>query len=341
MDTVLEPPKPDQKAPTDHDEMNPGVIHAETHIKGRHYGVPAVQIGQRTVIATGKWLKIASVRDEELIEGSTIEDPTAFVPTLKGSKLDADVFTFAQRVPESSRRYNYCTEWENAAAIQITSFSHWWQNCTDSSARKAVNRAKKLGVTVEIKEFSDKLIEAICRIYDETPVRQGKVFWHYKKDFELVKRELATYLERSIFIGAHYENELIGFMKITWVGTTGTITQILSMKKHFDKRPNNAMIAKAVEICEAKGKSHFIYGSYVYHDPDSSLTEFKRRIGFEAVQLPRYYIPLNLKGRVALKLKLHRGIATNTPKPIMKAFLKARKLWIERRVRIGESAGNR
>ena len=39
-------------------------------------------------------------------------------------------------------------EWENAAAIPITNFSHWWKECTEYSIRKAVNRAKKLGVTV-------------------------------------------------------------------------------------------------------------------------------------------------------------------------------------------------
>ena len=70
------------------------------------------------------------------------------------------------------------------------------------------------------------------------------------------------------------------------------------MKRHFDKRPNNALIAKAVEICATEGKSHFIYGSYVYYDPNSSLTEFKRRNGFEPVALPRYFIPLTLKGKL-------------------------------------------
>ena len=126
-------------------------------------------------------------------------------------------------------------------------------------------------------------------------------------------------------------------MKITWVGTTGTITQILSVEA-LRQAADNAMIAKAVEICASEGKSHFIYGSYVYYDSNSSLTEFKRRNGFEAVPLPRYYIPLTLRGRVALKLGFHRGLAANTPKPIMKAFLRARKLWTERRVKSYEGA---
>ena len=72
--------------------------------------------------------------------------------------------------------------------------------------------------------------------------------------------------------------------------------------KHFDKRPTNALIAKAVEICEQRGFAYLTYCNYVYNDPDSSLTEFKRRNGFEQVLVPRYYIPLTLQGRIALKL---------------------------------------
>jgi hypothetical protein len=118
-------------------------------------------------------------------------------------------------------------------------------------------------------------------------------------------------------------------MKLTSVGSTAAIMQIFCAGRHFDKRPNNALIAKAVEVCEEQGKSHFVYGSFVYYDPNSTLTEFKRRNGFEAVPLPRYYIPLTIKGMIALKMGLHRGIAGNTPKPLLRLFLKVRKRWSE------------
>ncbi len=309
------------------------IANTEIRVKGKALLVPSVQIDGRTVITTGKWLKVAAVRHEDLVEGDTVADPDSFVSQLKKSGLKADLFTFAQRLPDSIPRYSYHREWENAAAIPITNFSHWWKECTEYSIRKAVNRAKKLGVVARVAEFNDEFVEATCPIYNEIPVRQGKAFWHYGKDFQTIKHELATYLERSIFIGAYYQDELIGFMKITWVGTTGTITQILSAKRHFDKRPNNALIAKAVEICEVEGKSHFIYGSFVYYDPNSSLTEFKQRNGFEPVLLPRYYIPLTFKGRIALKLGLHRGIAANTPTPILRQFLKLRRVWSARKLK--------
>ena len=81
------------------------------------------------------------------------------------------------------------------------------------------------------------------------------------------------------------------------------IVQILSMIKHYDKRPANALIAKAVEICAQKEVSHMIYYNYIYNDPKSSLTEFKRRNGFEKVLLPRYYVPTDSpRERIALRL---------------------------------------
>jgi len=305
--------------------------HTEIRVRGKAIPVPSALIDGRIVIATGKWLKVAAVREEELVEGDTVAHPESFISQLKASGLKADLFTFAQRLPDKAPKYTYLTEWDNAAAIPITNYLHWSKELAEYSIRKAVNRAKKLGVVVRLSEFDDAFVEATCSIYNETPVRQGKAFWHYKKDFQTIKRELGTYLDRSFFISAHYRDELIGFMKVTSVGTAATITQILSAKKHFEKRPNNALIAKAVEICESQGMSHLVYGSFVYHAQDTTLTEFKRRNGFEKVLLPQYYIPLTLKGKIALKLGFHRGLAGNIPNRVFKQLLKIRSLWYARR----------
>jgi hypothetical protein len=309
------------------------IHHIEIRAKGTTLCVPSMQIDGKTVFTNGRWLKTAAIPEEELIEGDTIGDPDSFVSRLREARLRADLFTFAQRLPDTTPKYTYHINWEDLAVIPITTFSDWWKERTEYSIRKAVNRAKKLGVVVKVADFNDKFAEAISGIYNETPVRQGKAFWHYKKDLQTVKRELATYLDRSTFIGAYYQGELIGSMKMTYVGSSATIMQIFSAKKHFDKRPNNALVAKAVEICELKGKSHLIYGSFVYYDPNSTLTEFKRRNGFDPVPLPRYYIPLTPIGKMALKLGLHCGLAGRIPKPLLSQFLKIRSLWYARRLR--------
>jgi hypothetical protein len=318
-------PDPEIPAEAGAEPLRPGCSHIR--IKGRAVSVPAVEIDGRTVISTGRWLKIAVVREEELVEGDTINDPDSFVAQLKVSGLRADLFTFAQRLPDVAPRHSYHIEWDNAAVLPIATYSEWWKERTEYSIRKGVNKAKRLGVVAKVAEFDGQFAEGIWRNYNETPVRQGRAFWHYGQDLESTKSELGTYLDRSVFIGAYYEGELIGSLKLTYVGPTATIMHILSAQKHFDKRPNNALIAKAVEVCEVAGKTHLIYGSFVYYDPNSSLTEFKRRNGFEQVLLPRYYVPLTLKGRVALSLRLQRGLKGNIPQPVFAGLLKTRSRW--------------
>ena len=304
--------------------------HASVETRGKTINVPSAQINGGIVIVTGRLIKIAAIKDEYLLEDNPIGDPESFVSRLRESRLRADIFTFTQRLPDTAPKYKYHLEWDSAAVTPITNFSDWWERRAEYDVRKAVKRAKRLGVVVKSSEFDDAFVEGICRIYNESPVRQGKVFWHYRKDFNTVKRENSTYLERSVFIGAYYKDELIGFIRMVYVGTIATTLQVISQKGHFDKKPMSALIAKAVEICESKGVSHLVYGSYRNDDPNSSLTEFKRRNGFEEVLLPRYYIPLTLKGRIVLALRLHHGPAARIPKPLLNQLRKMRSRWYGR-----------
>jgi hypothetical protein len=304
----------------------------EIRVRGRAVWAPSVQLEGRTVVVTGKWLRIASVQDEDLWEGETAPNAQSFISKLKTQPLGADIFTFSQRIPDTEPRYSFHMEWENAAALSITTYEHWWRKCTEYSIRKAVNKAKKCGVAARVVNFSDEFVEGVCRIYAESPARQGRAFWHYKKDFQTVKHELATYLDRSVFLGVFFENCLIGSMKITYVGPTASIMQIFCSQGHFDKRPNNALIAKAVEVCELESKSPLIYGNFLYHDVDTTLTEFKRRNGFQPVPLPRYYVPMTLKGALALKFGLHRGLVGCVPPALVKRYRSIRGAWYARTV---------
>lgn len=303
---------------------------AEIRVKGKSVRVPSVRIDGRTVLTTGKWLHIAAIQDEELVKGETVTDPESFVSQLKEAGLKADIFTFAQKLPDSTPKYTYYLEWDNLAIIPITTFSDWWEKRVESSVRRAVKKAAKLGVVVKLVEFDDAFVNGIVGINNETPIRQGRAFWHFQKSFEEVKRENSTYPGRNAFLGAYYEDELIGFIRIIYADKLASTVQLLSKMKHYDKRPANALIAKAVEVCEKEGISYLMYCNYIYNDPRSSLTEFKRRNGFEQVLVPRYYIPLTLKGKIALRLGLHRGLVQRIPKPILSRLLKIRGSWYER-----------
>ena len=291
---------------------------AEIRIAGKTLYVPSAEICGQTVVITGKWLRVAAVKDEELVAGEIVEDPAAFVKEMRRSAVRADILTFAQKLSESTPKYEYDFEWDNRAVIPITCFDDWWENRLPHETRKNIRRAAKRGVTVKVAEFDDEFVKGVQGIYNEIPIRQGRRFWHFGKDFDTVKRETATYLERSEFLGAYFNEELIGFIKIIYVDRIATVIHILAKSRHQDKRPVNAILAKAVELCEKKNISFLLYGKYVYDKNEKSpLTEFKRRNGFEEIKFPRYFLPLSVKGKLAMKLALHKGATGLMPGPVV------------------------
>lgn len=303
----------------------------ETRIRGKTLYVPSTEICGRRVIVTGKWIRTAEIKDEGVVEGVTVEDPDSFITKLKESNLTADLFTFAQRPPEITPKYNYHRDWDNWAAIPTASFEDWWESLSQVS-RKNVRRAGRRGVVVKAIPFDDDLVRGVHRIYNSIQIRDGRLFWHYGQDVDSVGRSLATYLDRSEFIGAYLGEELIGFLKMVYVDDTATIFHIISMDEHYDKRPQNALIAKAAEVCEQKGVSHLIYGKFIYGNKRrSSLVEFKRRNGFQQVNFPRYYIPLTPRGELFVRLRLYRGVSGLLPEPILYLALSCRD-WYHKKI---------
>jgi hypothetical protein len=296
----------------------------EIRICGKTFHVPAAVVCGRTVVVTGKWIRIAEVKDEAVVQGLIVEKPDSFITKLKESKLQADVFTFAQRPPEITPKYDYHCEWDNWAAIPTTCFKEWWENLPQE-ARKNVRRSARRGLVVKVVQFGDDLVKGVFRIYNHTAVKDGRLFWHFGKTFETVKRELATYLDRSEFIGAYWNEELIGFIKMVYVDQVAMLFHIISTNEHYDKRPMNALIAKAAEICEQQGISQLVYGKFIYGNKRrSSLVEFKRRNGFEQVNFPRYYVPLTIRGKVFIRVRLYRELNALIPEPILQPLLDLR-----------------
>lgn len=298
----------------------------EIRIRGQNIKVASVKIHNCTAIATGKWLKTAQLFDEELIEKKDLPDPATLISELRKGPLPADVFTFAftRRIGNSESHYDFPFEWDNLAVVSTTSFENWW-NALPQESRKNVRLAAKRGVTVKTVAFDDSLVSGIKRIYDETPIRQGRRFWHYRKDLDRVRLENATYLERSHFIGAFLKDELVGFIKYIRVDHAAVLIQILAMDAQRDKRPMNALLKHVIELCEQQGLSTLIYGKFSYGiNQNSSLSEFKRRNGFIEVRFPQYFVPLTLKGKLAVSTGLHLGIRNVIPLPVTTFLHKTR-----------------
>ena len=286
---------------------------------------PTFVVQGRRVVCSQSWLRTASIFDEVWLDLPPIANPFAILEAIGTAGLGADLFTFAQSLPNDSVEYpDLHLEHDNLAIGCTTNFQTWWDALPQES-RKNVRKSQKRGVSVRPVEFDAELVAGIKAIYDEAPVRQGRHFWHYGKDLERVRAENSSYLERSRFIGAFLEGRLIGFIKLVYCGRTARIMQILSRNDQYEKHPTNALLTAAMELCSKQAIDHLIYGQYVYgRKRNSSVTEFKRRNGFVEVLLPRYYIPLTAKGRLALALGLHRGVAANLPEPVTNFLLDSR-----------------
>jgi GNAT acetyltransferase-like protein len=298
-------------------------------VKGKWVRVPALEIDGRHLVATGRWIKTASVHDEGWLE-HPIEDPQPYVDALQRASrhLHADILTFTQRLPDLTPRHSFPMEWDNVAAIRLENPDEWWQGLPQV-ARKNVRRAEKRGVTTAMTTLNDDLIRGIVAINDESPMRQGKPFYHYGKDFDSVKRDYSSFAERTEFVCAYCDGELIGFIQLVYMGRIAAVLEILMKTAHYDKRPANALIEKAVRHCSAKGMSHLTYGKYSYGNKgaDNPLTEFKARNGFEAFRVPQYYVPLTVAGRICIALRLHRGLLEILPESVISPLLALRRMW--------------
>jgi hypothetical protein len=301
----------------------------EISVRGKWVKVSAIDINGRAVVVAGKWIKVATIQDEYWLEGE-LEDPEAFIRSLKEHRskgFKADIFAFTQKLPNVRPRHAYPMEWDNVAAICLSSFEEWWKRLP-TETRRNVRLSTKRGVVTQVTELNKDFIRGIVEINNESPFRQGRRFHHYGKDVDTVRKDYSTFLERSEFIGAYDGGELIGFMKIVYIGEVAAIMQILSKTSHYHKKPANALIAKAVEHCQKKNLSFLTYMKYRYGNKrENPLTEFKRRNGFEEFPVPRYYVPLTAKGKICMALKLHRDLVGILPEALIYPLLSLRRMW--------------
>jgi hypothetical protein len=262
------------------------------------------------------------------------EDPEAALNSLRSSRTRVDLFTFIQKLSETSPKYTYPMEWDNMAALRVSSFDDWMKHQIDFKARNKVRKAAKNGVAVHEVPFDDAFVRGVTAIYNETPVRQGKRFWHYGKDIEAARRMNGTFMDQSIFIGAYFQEELIGFVKLVSDEERGQagLMQIVSMIQHRDKAPTNALIAQAVRSCAERGISHLWYANFSYgNKQEDSLADFKRHNGFQKIDLPRYYVPLTHAGKMALRLGLHHDVTDRIPESVASRYRQIRSFWYKQR----------
>jgi hypothetical protein len=288
----------------------------------------------RNVVAQGRLCRVAHVDGDGY---KFLADTESAIATLRASNMRADIFTFLQKLPETSPKYPYSFELDNLAVLPISTFDHWWTKQVDAKTRNMVRRAEKKGVSVREVPFDANLVRGIWEIYNESPLRQGKPFPHYGKDLETVWKMSATFLESSVFIGAFLGDQLIGFIKLTIDETQSQagVMHILSLIQHRDKAPTNALIAEAIKSCAKRSIPNLVYANFAYgKKSQSSLSDFKKNNGFKRVDLPRYYVPLTRWGALAFRLSLHRRLSERMPEEMAAKLRDLRNRWYQHRFQL-------
>jgi hypothetical protein len=296
---------------------------------------PPLKICDREIKIQGKLLRIARIQGDKY---RFLSDPEPLIDGLKKCGERIDIFTFIQKLPEpgavSEVKYRYPMEWDNFAALPLTTFDEWWTKTIGFKARNKAKQAEKKGIVLREVPFDDALIQGIWEIYNECPIRQGRPFSHFGEDIETVRRIEAPFLDSSVFIGAFLEGKMIGFVKlvIDETRTQAGLMNIVSMVSQRDKAPTNALIAHSVRACASRGIRYLVYSNFAYGKKErSTLSDFKEGNGFQKIDVPRYYVPLTLMSEAALGLGLHRGVTHFVPEPILERLREFRKSWYSRK----------
>jgi hypothetical protein len=283
-------------------------------VKGKRKILPAIKLCGVSVLLKGRLIKTGAIFDEYWLNRDELPNPEIVIAELKEKKEKPDFFTFVQRVPETEPMYDYYCEMENYAVLPLSAYEEWFQKQIPSGSRQNIRASEKRGIIIKVSEYDDDYVKGIMSIFNETPIRAGRKYWHYGKDFETVKNENGTYQARSIYLAAYCQDEMVGYLKIVYDKHTAAIMQILSKTAFRSYRPNNALMAEAVKQCCLRHIKFLLYEKFDYgKKTGDSLTKFKQNNGFIRMDLPRYYIPLTIKGFLALKFGLHKNPVERIP----------------------------
>lgn len=259
-----------------------------------------MQVAGKELRVCGRVIRIAKLRHEWY---EFFEKPSDAIRVLQCGAPSSDLLTFVQDITDNQTVYPFYKEPASAAILTITNHRHWWDNL-DFRVRNKIRKAVKSGVDVRIATLNEEFAVGVEAIYNESPIRQGRQFNYYGYDAPTIHMDLQSLVDRSYFIGAYHGDELLGFAKLFHGNGVLRTVHIIAKLAHRDKPVQDALIERAVQICEEKGIEYLQYGSW----SEGGLGSFKMKHGFRKFDYSRYYVPLTWRGRVALRFRLHHGV---------------------------------
>lgn len=276
-------------------------------------------IADKEISVSGKCIRIAKLRHEWC---DFLDDPEAFIHALRSGSRTAALFTFVPEIEDRNDALPFHKEITSIAVLPVSTFEKWWDEIGFKTRNKA-RKAEKSGVVLRIVQLDDAFAQGVESIYNETKVKQGRKFYHYGKKAAEIKAELSSFSDRSTLVGAYFKDELVGFMKLFEGRNVLRTVHIIAAMKHREKCVMDALIAKGVELCSQRGIHHLQYGSWT----DGGVGVFREKHGFQRMDVPRYFVPLSMMGRIILMLNLHRPMRERLPKSWTKQLVLVRAKW--------------
>src|SRR5262249_2233204 len=102
----------------------------------------------------GRLLRIAQLEADGYF---FLDEPEILIQELRRSKTRIDLFTFMQRLPETTPKFNYPMELDNLAVLPVSTFDHWWNHQIRSFPRNRARQAEKRGVVLREVPFDESL----------------------------------------------------------------------------------------------------------------------------------------------------------------------------------------
>ena len=276
-------------------------------------------IDNKEISIRGKFFRIAKLYHEWY---EYLDEPTALVEKMKKNKPVPDLFTFVQEGHVPHREFPFHRETALESVLPIKSFDDWWDNL-HFKARNKARKAQKCGVEVRETELNEAFINGVQNIYNEHPLRQGRKFTHYGKTLDQIKDDLSSFTDKSTLTAAYFKGELIGFMKSFQGNGILRIIHIIAMLAHRDKCVMDALIARAVKLCDEKGIPYLHYGDWA----SRGLGAFRTKYNFQPQECPRYFIPLTARGKFMLNFRLHRPLRERLPQSLADRLIAIRNQW--------------
>ncbi|MEY4749950.1 MAG: hypothetical protein RIQ60_2164 [Pseudomonadota bacterium] len=274
----------------------------------------------------GCMLRTAQLADEYFV---ATPEPTPLLEALHDCGRRIDLLTIVQALhatqPDAcvAQMPGARLSWDPLAVLPLSSYAHWFEHQLTFKPRNRLRKSARCGIRTGPVDFDDAFVRAIQAIYDESPLRQGKANRHYGKSLATLRREHATFMDRSEFVGAWLGAELVGFAKVTHCGPSSIVMNMVAKLAHRDKSPTNALLAQVVERSAARGSQLLNYGIWGRR----GLNEFKVANGFVRLDVPRWHLPLSAAGRCALALGLQRRWAERLPEAWIVRLADARAAW--------------